>query len=119
MPIAQLPPVLNSLAQPLLDALRKDPAGALLIALAVLLVLTGLVLFLLVRLVLMGNRQARLLRGTDGKDVQRMLIDHVGTMQNLARQVERASHYGERNTATLQQCLQRVGVVRFDAFADL
>ena len=48
-----------------------------------------------------------------------MLMDHVGTMEQLTHRVERAANYGERNAASLQQCLQKIGVVRFDAFADL
>ncbi|MBC7806349.1 MAG: DUF4446 family protein [Akkermansiaceae bacterium] len=116
---AQLPPVLNALATPLLDFLRRDPATALLVTMSAFVCLFFGTVFLLVRTMQMSGRQARLLRGTDGKDVQRMLIEHVGTMEQLATRVERAAHYGESNAASLQNCLQKVGVVRFDAFADL
>ena len=116
---AQLPPVLRGVAEPLLDALRRDPATALLAGLGLVALLFCATVFLLVRVSHMSGRQARLLRGTDGKDVQRMLLEHVGSMETLASRVERASVYGERNAASLQNCLQKVGVVRFDAFADL
>jgi hypothetical protein len=116
---AQLPPVLNDLATPLLDWLRRDPATALLAVVGVFALLFLGTLVLLVRTIQMSGRQARLLRGTDGKDVQRMLIEHIGAMEQLAQRVERAAHYGESNAASLQNCLQKVGVVRFDAFADL
>ena len=76
-------------------------------------------MFLGIRVLQMSQRQARLLRGTDGKDVQRMLMEHIETMEQLATRVERAASYGERNAASLQHCLQKVGVIRFDAFADL
>ncbi len=117
--LAQLPPVLSTLTEPLLELLRRDPATALVSILGAFTLLFIVTVVLLVRVVIISNRQARLLRGTDGKDVQRMLIEHVGNMEQLANRVERAATYGERNAASLQQCLQKVGVVRFDAFADL
>ncbi|MBC8141343.1 MAG: DUF4446 family protein [Armatimonadetes bacterium] len=115
----QLPPALQNVSMQLLQVLQRDPATALLVAVSVFAVLFSAVLFLGVRVAQMSGRQARLLRGTDGKDVQRMLLDHVVEMEQLAVRVERASVYGERNAASLQNCLQKIGVVRFDAFADL
>ena len=116
---AQLPPIFSDLIEPLLQGLRRDPATALVVGLGAFALLFLTTIFLLVRVLQMNSRQARLLRGTDGKDVQRMLLEHVGNIEALAARVERASNYGERNAASLQNCLQKVGVVRFDAFADL
>lgn len=117
--LLQLPHVLKNFPAQLLEAVQRDPATVLLLSVGVFAVLLGMTLFLCVRVVQMSGRQARLLRGTDGKDVQRMLLDHIAEMEQLAGRVECASVYGERNAASLQNCMQKIGVVRFDAFADL
>lgn len=114
-----MPPFLQNISAQLLEVMRLYPSTLVLLGVAVFAALLGANGFLLFRVAQMSGRQRRLLRGTDGKDVQRMLLDHVAEMEELAVRVERASVYGERNAASLQNCLQRVGVVRFDAFADL
>jgi|GEM_PF-292972 hypothetical protein len=109
----------NEALAPALDFVRREPALALAVAAGAYLLLLLLVLGLLVRQAQVGRRQRRLLRASDGGNLEQMLLAHADEMATLRAQVERASTAGDRNAAGLKETLQRVSVVRYDAFSDI
>jgi len=99
--------------------IRQNPGVSLLMAAGAYLLLLLLVLIILVRFMRIARRQARLLRGADGESLERMLLDHADGAQEVRTQITRAAKTGDENTASLRLCLQRVGLVRYDAFPDV
>jgi hypothetical protein len=109
----------NAALDYLLSFVRSAPGIALAAALGGYLLLLVLTVVLLVRQARMARTQRRLLRGADGQSIELLLLEHADEMHRLRDQVTRAHDSGQSNAAGLQQCLQRVGVVRYDAFADI
>lgn len=110
------------LSQLLSEAVRwvgERPGPTLLIAAGAYLVLLVLVLWTMLRYARMARRQMRLLRGADGTSLERMLLDHADGSTELRAEVAAAAEASVRNADTLRQCLQRVGLVRYDAFGDV
>lgn len=106
-------------ADDIFDWIRREPERVLLIVGGAYLLVFLPMLGLLVGYVRLARRQARLLRGADGASLQAMLLEHVDTSRALQAQVEKALAESGANTALLRDCLQRVGVVRYDALPDV
>ena len=105
--------------EPLVAWVRQNPGAALAVgAGAYFLVLLALLIFV-VRLSQMARRQSRLLRGSDGNSLERMLLENSDYREATERHLSQALQTGDTNAATIRQCLQRVGLVRYDAFPDV
>ena len=97
----------------------QEPGVALLIGAGAYLLLLVLVLWSLVRYGRLSRRQARLLRGVDGGSLERMLLEHADGSMALRSELTAATETGVRHADALQRCVQRVGIVRYDAFGDV
>jgi len=98
---------------------RQEPGLALLIAAGLHLFLFILTVVVLIRQVTIGRRQARLLRGADGQSLEKMLLDHADGTQEVRSQLARAEETGVSHARSLRGCLQRVGILRYNAFNDV
>ena len=78
-----------------------------------------LIVILFVRQNRLVSRQARLLRGVEGGSMEQMLHNYADTAHATQTGIEQAARENARNAAALQNCLQNVGVVRYDAFGDV
>jgi hypothetical protein len=103
----------------LLQYINKEPTTALLILLSVFLVQLLTVCGLIIAVTTLARRQARLLRGTDGESLESALQQQMETTQETRAQIEQAYQLAEANTTALQNCLQRIGFIRYDAFQDV
>ncbi|MDX1931152.1 MAG: DUF4446 family protein [Capsulimonadales bacterium] len=103
----------------LVDWVRREPAMALATALAAYgFLLVGLIV-LAIRLTILTRKQARLLRGAEGGSLERMLLDHADGTREVKERISEAYRTGAENSEAIRRCLQKVGLVRFDAFADV
>jgi len=110
---------LDNLSRAALAWIAREPGEALLTFAVTQFALLALCLFLLLRQAQIARRQTRLLRGADGANLETMLLDHVRRGDDLRAQVETAAADTKSASANLRNCLQRVGVSRFDAFPDV
>jgi hypothetical protein len=110
---------MNDAVTQAVEWVRQEPGTALLAAAGAYLFLLILVVVLLVRFTKIMKRQSRLLRGADGQSIERMLLEHADTRQDMATQLAEARESGTSNAAALRFCLQKTGMVRYDAFADV
>lgn len=103
-----------------LAALLRDHHEALL---GVLLLTTFLLLiaFLLMiaRISRLNRLYARLTRGTSGGNLEEILHEFMGTVTDVSRRMAALETAAARLDERQQGCLQRVGIVRFDAFEDV
>ena len=110
---------MNSLFSPVLQAIQRDPATALAVAGGAYLVLLLLLIWNLVQSAGIVKRQARLLRGADGASLERMLREQIDAAADVRDQISEAANRGAANTSQLRLCLQKTGMIRYDAFADV
>jgi hypothetical protein len=97
----------------------QEPGVAILISAGAYLLLLGLVIWTMLRCVRMARLQTRLLRGADGANLEKMLLEHVDGSAAMQAGMAAVVEASTRNADTLQQCLQRIGLVRYDAYGDV
>lgn len=73
----------------------------------------------LMRIVRLTRTQARLLRGTDGVSLERMLLDHADDAAAVRAQLTHLKEQGEQHAEAIARGFRRVGLVRYDAFTDV
>jgi hypothetical protein len=110
---------LNAALSELLSLVQRAPAVALAAGLGTHLFLLVLLVVLLARQGQMAKVQRRLLQGADGANLESLLLSHADEMHALRAQVEGARTSGQSAADNLRQCVQRVGVVRYDAYGDV
>ncbi len=110
---------MNEAIAPVLDAVRRDPGLALVVAGGLYLLLFVLTVWTLCRYGWMARRQARLLRGSDGSNLERMLLEQIDNASVVRGQIADAAERGNVNAAHIRLCLQKTGLVRYDAFPDV
>ncbi|MBC8103203.1 MAG: DUF4446 family protein [Cytophagales bacterium] len=98
---------------------QEQPEMAILAGAGAYLLLLVLTLWTLVRYGGMARRQARLLKGADGASLEMMLLGHADGAASLRSDVLSATQASAKNAGALRQCLQRVGIVRYDAYGDV
>lgn len=97
----------------------QEPGTALLLGAGAYLLLLLLVLWTMLRCSRMAHLQARLLRGADGAALEQMLLEHADGSAALRSDMSAVVETNTKNAGTLQQCLQRIGIVRYDAYGDV
>ena len=98
---------------------QREPGTALIVAAGLYLLLFALLLITLVRLARLGRLQTQLLRGADGTNLEQLLVRQGDTLQEMTAKVSTATAMGRSNADALRYCLQKVGLVRYDAFANV
>jgi len=71
------------------------------------------------RLGRLNRLYARLTRGTSGGNLEEILREYMGTVTDVTQRMERLENAVARLGEAQLGCLQRVGIVRFDAFEDV
>lgn len=96
---------------------RREPGMALATAVGLYLLLFLLVFWALARQVRLARRQTHLLTSVEGANLEDALLEKA--TEGVSARIEDAAALGRANADSLRQCLQKVGVVRYDAFADV
>ena len=98
---------------------QRDPGIALMVAAGLYILLLALLIGALVRLGRLGRLQAQLLRGAEGMNLEQLLVQQADTLQQMTANVSTATALGRSNADALRYYLQKVGLVRYDAFANV
>lgn len=77
------------------------------------------VLVLFVRLNRLQCRYRQLLQGVEAENLENMLVEHVEILGRMRRQLEELAAAYERLQGQTQLCVQKLGLVRFNAFQDI
>lgn len=81
-----------------------------------------LVIFLIAalsRLAKLNRKYARLTRNTSGGNLEEILKEYMESVEESGSRIEALEGSVDRLTQNQRSCLQRVGLVRFDAFDDV
>lgn len=82
-------------------------------------VLALLVVALLARTAKLNRLYSRLTKGTSGGNIEEMLLAHLARVDTVAAGIERLNSITDELAAVQKTCMQRVGMVRYDAFEDV
>lgn len=92
----------------------------------VLLVLGGITLLNIILLLVNGGRirklnkkYRQLMRGIDNKNLEEILLEHINHVELAVEKVNETELLCRRLNNTVQNCVQRVSLVRFNAFQDM
>jgi hypothetical protein len=76
-------------------------------------------LFVASRLARLTRLYRRLTQGTSGGNIEEVLHEFMGTVNTVSDKMTSMEGRVQSLSATQQRCLQKVGVVRYDAFEDI
>lgn len=103
----------------LASALGQTPGPFLLATGSLLLPMLVALLWILARQSRLTRLYQRLTRGTSGGNLEEILVEHLETVHHVAERLEALERRVEALALQQQRCVQRVGLVRYDAFDDV
>jgi hypothetical protein len=85
-----------------------------------LLILVALIIFMTInfRLAKLNRRYQQLMQGVHGENLEKVLLGHIEEVRQAITQVDSLTKDVRRLDGILRGCVQRVGIVRFNAFED-
>jgi hypothetical protein len=90
-----------------------------LVLIAIVAILACLQVYFYFKLSRLEQRQNQLFAGTNGKDLETMLLTNWEGMNQLMQQTKELKDVVERHEMTYGRSLRRIGLVRYDAFKDV
>ncbi|NSW80564.1 MAG: DUF4446 family protein [Chthonomonadetes bacterium] len=108
-----------SLWQGVLEKIAQNTAMWLGFCLILQVVWLVLVVLLLARTRALSRRLQRLSAGTTGASLERVLVDHLARVEQVDTRQSQMEERVSALEAQLPLCVQRVGLVRYDAFEDV
>ncbi len=84
------------------------------------LILIALIVFININIKLarLNRRYQKMMQGTDGTNLERILFQHIDTVKDATAKVAALEQEAQRLDGRLKYCIQKLGVVRFNAFED-
>jgi len=85
-----------------------------------LLILLALVVFISINIKLskMNKRYRKMMQGMDGQNIESLLMMHIDDVQRAMKKVDALGLEYQRLSGIADNCVQNVGIVRFNAFED-
>lgn len=108
-----------SLWQGVLEKIAQNTAMWLGFCLILQVVWLVLVVLLLARTRALSRRLQRLSAGTTGASLERVLMDHLARVEQVDTRQNQMEERVSALEAQIPWCVQRVGLVRYDAFDDV
>lgn len=71
-----------------------------------------------IKLAQLNRRYQKIMQGVDGANLENILFQHIDTVKDATARVAALEQASRHMDARLQNCLQKLGVVRFNAFED-
>lgn len=83
-------------------------------------ILAALIVFININIKLskMNKRYRKMMRGMEGTNLEQLLMNHIDEVQQVMEKVDRLSAEYKRLDQRSRFCIQKMGVVRFNAFED-
>lgn len=85
------------------------------------LILLSLIVFISmnIKLAKMNKRYQTMMKGMDGVNVEQLLLAHIDEVKQAVKKVDHLSSECEKLDIVSKKCIQKFGVVRFNAFEDM
>ena len=84
-------------------------------------ILLALIIFININIKLakMNKRYFKMMRGMEGTNIEQLLLSHIEEVKQAVRKVDRLSNDCQRLETISKECIQKVGIIRFNAFEDM
>jgi hypothetical protein len=84
-------------------------------------ILMALLVFININIKLskMNKRYRKMMQGVEGDNLEKLLISHIEEVKHVVRKVDGLSKDCERLESIAKDCVQKVALVRFNAFEDV
>lgn len=66
----------------------------------------------------LNNKYRKMMLGAEGKNIEQMLVQHIEEVRALRKQLDEITVRCTNLESSIKDCVQKVGVVRFNAFED-
>jgi len=76
-------------------------------------------MIILARLSKLEKKYAKFMKGMDGKSLEEVVLRHIDNMENVSLKAKELEEEMDRLDNRLKLCIQKVGIVRFNAFDDV
>lgn len=92
----------------------------LFVAMAVIIILLFIMIIVLFKAIgRVEDRYRRLMRGTNNKNLEEMLLERVDSIEDVHKVSEQALDECKRLEEKMQECIQKVAIMRYKAFEDV
>ena len=84
-------------------------------------ILLALIIFISINIKLgkMNKRYAKMMKGMEGTNIEQLLLAHIEEVKQTVRKVDSLSNDCQRLEKISKECIQKVGIIRFNAFEDM
>lgn len=84
-------------------------------------ILLALIIFISINIKLarMNKRYRTMMKGMEGVNVEQMMLAHIEEVRQALRKVDSLTNDCEKLDITSKKCIQKFGIVRFNAFEDM
>lgn len=72
-----------------------------------------------IKLAKMNKRYRKMMQGMEGENLEKLLIAHIEEVKQVVRKVDGLSEDCKRLESIAKDCVQKVALVRFNAFEDV
>lgn len=72
-----------------------------------------------IRLAKMNKKYRTMMQGVEGENLEKLLISHIGEVKQVVKKVDTLSDDCKRLEKISKDCVQKVALVRFNAFDDV
>lgn len=103
----------------LLSAFIMNHLSYMLLGMTIL-ILIALIVFISINMKLakMNKRYRKMMQGAEGANLEKLLMAHIDEVREVVGKVDRLSSEYQRIDQLSKSCIQKLGVVRFNAFED-
>lgn len=83
-------------------------------------ILLALIIFINIniRMAKMNRRYRKMMQGMEGVNIERLLLGHIDEVRQTVAKVEQLSAACSQMETVSKACVQKIGIVRFNAFED-
>jgi len=84
-------------------------------------ILLALIIFISINIKLakMNKRYSKMMRGMEGANIEQLLLAHIDEVKQAVHKVDSLSRDCQRLESISKECIQKVGIIRFNAFEDV
>ncbi len=84
-------------------------------------ILLALIIFININIKLakMNKRYFKMMRGMEGINIEQLLLNHIEEVKQTVLKVDKLSDDCQRLEKISKECIQKVGIIRFNAFEDM
>ena len=84
-------------------------------------ILLALIIFISINIKLakMNKKYSKMMKGMEGVNIEQLLLAHIEEVKQTVSKVDNLSKDCQRLESISKECIQKVGIIRFNAFDDM